>query len=462
MTLLRQVEATIQDFDLFESGDKALVAVSGGADSVCLLLILKKLARRLGIRLSVFHLNHRLRGRDAVSDQNLVIKFCRRLNVPCFVMSADVRGYSRSHKLSLEEAGRELRYRFLDQVAKASGCNRVVTAHNANDNAETVLMNLCRGSGLTGLSGIPVRRGNIVRPLIRIERKDIEQFLAEQHVPYAHDISNQKLEFRRNLVRHRVLPILKRLNPQVVPAILRTSELLRAEDACLAHEARTAVRRVARAAPDGSFLDTASLLKYNICIQRRVIKSLIPGLSFDDVSKVLGIASGRLGGRSQLSGGSLCVKEARGLFLGQERAGISRTPTLLRVPGENRPAGFRVRLDVKTSSRKPQFVRPNTEVFDLDGLSLPLEMRTRQPGDRFAPFGGRTRKLQDILVDDRIPRRERDSLPLLCDQRGILWAIGSRRAGRASVKENTRRFMIVKCSAITDLRGASQSTRSVR
>jgi tRNA(Ile)-lysidine synthase len=462
MTLLGQVEATIQDFDLFESGDKALVAVSGGADSVCLLVILKKLAHRLGIRLSAFHLNHRLRGQEAVRDQNLVIRLCRRLNVPCLVLSADVRGYSRSHKLSLEEAGRELRYRFLDQVAKSLGCNRIVTAHNANDNAETVLMNLCRGSGLTGLSGIPVRRGNIVRPLIRAERKDIEQFLARHHVPCCHDRSNQKLEFRRNLVRHRVMPILKRLNPQVVPAILRTCELVRADDACLALAARKAVARVARAAPEGWFLDTASLLKYNICIQRRVIKSLMSGLSFDDVSKVLGIASGRPGGRSQLNGGSVCVKEASGLFLGQERVSMSRTPTVLRVPGENRPAGFRVRLDVRTTSRKPQLARRNAEVFDLDELSLPLEVRTRRPGDRFAPFGGRTRKLQDILVDDRIARRERDSLPLLCDQDGILWAIGSRRAGRASVKENTRRFMIVKCSAITDQRGANRSAGSAQ
>jgi tRNA(Ile)-lysidine synthase len=461
MTLLRQVEDSIRDFDLFQSGDKALVAVSGGADSVGLLVILKRLADRLGIRLSAFHLNHCLRGREAIRDQDLVIRLCRRLRVPCFVLSADVRGYSRRHKLSLEEAGRELRYRFLAQVAKSLGCNRIVTAHNANDNAETVLMNLCRGSGLTGLSGIPVRRGMIVRPLIRAERRDIERFLAEHHVRYGRDTSNRKLEFRRNRIRHRVLPVLKRLNPQVVQAILRTSELLRAEDAWLARQARAAIRRVVRTAPDGRFLDTASLLKYNICIQRRVIKSVMPGLSFDDVSKALGIASGRPGGRSQFAGESVCVKEARGLFLGQKRAVPSRTPVVLMVPGENRPAGFRVRLDVETTNRKPGLERRDTEVFDLDGLSLPLEVRNRRPGDRFAPFGGRTRKLQDILVDDRIPRRERDSLPLLCDQRGILWAIGSRRADRASVKENTRRFMIVKCSTITDRRSANRSYRSV-
>jgi len=462
VTLLRQVEASIRDFDLLVLGDKALVAVSGGADSVCLLLILKKLARRLGIQLSAFHLNHRLRGRAAFHDQNLVVKLCRRLNISCVVMSADVRGYARTHKLSLEEAGRELRYRFLDQVAESLGCNRIVTAHNANDNAETVLLNLCRGSGLTGLSGIPVRRGLIVRPLIRAERKDIERFLAEHHVAYRHDLSNLKLEFRRNLVRHRVVPILKKLNPQIIQAILRTSELLRAEDACLARQTRSAARRVARRAPDGWFIDTASLLKYNICIQRRVIKLLIPGLSFDDVSKVLGIASGRLGGRGHFAGNTVCAKEPKGLFLGQQRASLSRIPAVLRVPGENRPAGFRVILDVKSTSRKPGLAGRDTEVFDLDVVSLPLLVRTRRPGDRFAPFGGRTRKLQDILVDDRIPRRERDSLPLLCDQKGILWAIGSRRANRASVKENTRRFMIVKCSAISDWKSGNLSSRGVR
>jgi len=448
VSLLKQVEAATRDFDLLRSGDKILVAVSGGADSTCLLLALHGLSRRLGIRLHAFHLNHLLRGRAADRDEQQVAALCRRVGVPVTILQTDVLKFARRHRLSTEEAGRELRYRFLEQVARLTGCNRIATAHNANDNAETVLMNLARGSGLTGLSGIPVRRGRIVRPLIRVERSEIERFLAGHRVRFSHDLSNLRLEHRRNLVRHRLVPVMKRLNPQVVQAISRTSELLRAEDACLASQVAEKVRQVVRPIPGGWRLDTASLLKYNICLQRRVLKVLVPELSFDDVTVSLRVAAGRIGGRHELGNRTVVWKEREGLFLGRmpPRPGAARLA--IRVPGRNRLPEFSVRMDIVTDKRKPALNRGDSEVFDLDEVRLPLSVRSRRPGDRFAPFGGRTRKLQDILVDDRIPRRERDHLPLLCDQQGILWAIGSRRAHRARVKETTRRFMTVRCVPI--------------
>ena len=454
MSLLRQVEGTVRDFGLLQHGDQVLVAVSGGADSTCLLVVLHKLARKLDIGLRAFHLNHCLRGEAAERDARLVARLCRRLRVPCTLLRADVRAFARRNKLSLEEAGRELRYRLLDQAARETGCNRIATAHNADDNVETVVMNLCRGSGLTGMSGIPVRRGMIIRPLLRVERTEIERFLAGQRVKYSLDLSNLKLEFRRNLVRHRLIPLLKRLNPQVVSAIARTSEVLRAEDGHLAEQARVAFRRVARPVPDGYLLDTASLGKYNVCIQRRVLKALAPELSFDDVSTTLGIAVGRMGNRRHLGGRTVVWKDRDGLFLGREHSRPVEAIRVILVPGENLLPEFGVRLDVRIVRRRPALAGKGCEVFDLDELRMPLEVRTRRPGDRFAPFGGRTRKLQDILVDDRIPRRQRDRLPLVCDQQGILWAVGSRRARRASVNDNTRRFMTLKCLPLPESRGA--------
>lgn len=455
MSLVNQAEATVRDFDLLHSGDKVLVAVSGGADSTCLLLVLHGLSRRLGIRLHVFHLNHHLRGRAADRDEQQVAALCGKFGLPVTILGANVRGFARRHRLSVEEAGRELRYRLLGQVARLTGCNRIATAHNANDNAETVLMNLARGSGLTGLSGIPVRRGLVVRPLIRVERSEIERFLAELRVRHTHDLSNLRLEHRRNLVRHRLMPVMKRLNPQVVQAISRTSEVLRAEDACLAGYVARLVRRIARPVPCGWRLDTASLLKYNICLQRRFLKVLVPELSFDDVSVSLRTAAARIGGRHQFGNGVLVWKEREGLFLGRMPRRPSAAGHAIQAPGRNRLPEFRVRIDVMIEQRRPSLKRRNLEVFDLDEVCLPLSVRSRRPGDRFAPFGGRTRKLQDILVDDRIPRRERDHLALLCDQQGILWAIGSRRASRAGVKETTRRFMTVTCVPLPPRRGAA-------
>jgi tRNA(Ile)-lysidine synthase len=453
MSLVSQVEGAVRDFDLLRSGDKVLVAVSGGADSTCLLFVLHGLSRRLGIRLRAFHLNHRLRGRAADLDERQVAARCRRLNVPVTILRTNVLEFARKHRLSVEEAGRNLRYQLLEQVAGLTGCSRIATAHNANDNAETVLMNLARGSGLTGLSGIPVRRGAIVRPLIRVERSEIERYLAERRIRFRDDLSNLRLEHSRNLVRHRLVPVLRSLNPRVIQTISRASELLRAEDDWLAGQAAEKVRQVALPVPGGWRLDTASLMKYNICLQRRVLKALVPELSFDDVTTALNVAAGRVGGRRELGDRVMVWKEREGLFLGRVPEPPSSSGSLLRVPGRNRLPEFRVRMDIVTEERRPVPARNGSEVFDLDEVRLPLFVRTRRPGDRFAPFGGRTRKLQDILVDDRIPRRERDHLPLLCDQQGILWAIGSRRASRARVTEVTRRFMTVSCVPISACRG---------
>jgi tRNA(Ile)-lysidine synthase len=398
-------------------------------------------------------LNHRLRGRAADLDERQVAARCRRLNVPVTILRTNVLEFARKHRLSVEEAGRNLRYQLLEQVAGLTGCSRIATAHNANDNAETVLMNLARGSGLTGLSGIPVRRGAIVRPLIRVERSEIERYLAERRIRFRDDLSNLRLEHSRNLVRHRLVPVLRSLNPRVIQTISRASELLRAEDDWLAGQAAEKVRQVALPVPGGWRLDTASLMKYNICLQRRVLKALVPELSFDDVTTALNVAAGRVGGRRELGDRVMVWKEREGLFLGRVPEPPSSSGSLLRVPGRNRLPEFRVRMDIVTEERRPVPARNGSEVFDLDEVRLPLFVRTRRPGDRFAPFGGRTRKLQDILVDDRIPRRERDHLPLLCDQQGILWAIGSRRASRARVTEVTRRFMTVSCVPISACRG---------
>jgi tRNA(Ile)-lysidine synthase len=432
---------------LLAGGEKVLVALSGGADSVALLLVLGDLASRWSITLHAFHLNHQLRGREADGDERFVQRLCRKLGVPCTTVRADVRGYSRKHKVPLEEAGRNLRYALLEQSADNLGCQKIAIAHNADDNAETMLMNLIRGAGLNGLSGMPVARGRLIRPLLGIERIAIERYLKLRGTAWRRDSSNTQIEFRRNLIRHKLMPILAEINPQVTAALNRTARLLKDDDAGLDEQARKIAKLIADREPGGYRIDFAQLLKYNISLRRRIVKMLMPELDFETIESVLQVAAGPTGKTKSLTRGRIARREHDGLYLGvasQDSALGVATGRALNVPG--RTQFPELGLEVETQVGNGTHHRNNGSVaehFDLTALRLPLSIRPRQPGDRMVPFGGRDKKLKEILINDKIPRRRRDRLPVLCDQEGILWVVGSRRSDRARVDDDTRSILTV-------------------
>ena len=217
-------------YDMLPDGARVLCAVSGGADSVALLHLLCAMPE---ISVCCAHFNHRLRGAESDRDEAFVKELCAKLGVPCFIGSADVAAYAAEHGLGIEIAARKLRYEFLERTAQAQGCSRIATAHNADDNAETVLMHLLRGSGLRGLCGIPPVRGNVVRPLLNVPRSEIEAYLAEHGLSHVEDSSNGSDDYTRNRVRHQLLPLLGELNGNAAGNICAAAELLREDEAFL-------------------------------------------------------------------------------------------------------------------------------------------------------------------------------------------------------------------------------------
>lgn len=219
-----KVAKTVSDYKMFDGKDKVIVALSGGADSMSLLHCLAKNAELFGITVSAAHLNHMLRGEESERDFSFVIEQCKSLNVEIFTKYADIAKIAGERKIGLEECGREERYRFFAELAKDNH-TVIATAHTASDNAETVLMNITRGSGMEGLCGIPPVRGNVVRPLINCSRADIERYCKDNNISWVLDSSNLSLEYNRNKIRNSVLPVLKQINPSVENAINRLSDI---------------------------------------------------------------------------------------------------------------------------------------------------------------------------------------------------------------------------------------------
>ncbi len=309
--------ATVKEHGLLPEGASVLAAVSGGADSVCLLDLLRLAQPRLKLRLAAFHLNHGLRG-TAARDEGFVRKLCRDWRVELVVARADVAGYAKRHRLGVEEAGRELRYRHLARSARKLKCNVIALGHTANDNLETMLLNLARGAGPRGLAGIPVRRSAdshhkdtktqrsgaaFVRPLIDIERGKLEQHLRSRGIEWVEDESNLDVSYRRNLLRREVVPVLIRLNANVVANARRAAQLLAEEGEFLDGLAEAAARDVAELGKGRVRIDLLGFKAYNNSLKRRILKRVLPDLDSQAVEGVIQFCDRDTGGKLTLTRG---------------------------------------------------------------------------------------------------------------------------------------------------------------
>ncbi len=309
--------ATVKAHDLLPEGASVLAAVSGGADSVCLLDLLRLARPRLKLTLAAFHLNHGLR-QTAARDEGFVRKLCRDWGIDLEVGRADVAGYAKRHRLGIEEAGRELRYRYMERAARQLGCDLVALGHTANDNLETMLLNLVRGAGPRGLAGIPVTRTSkghhkdtktqrsgttFVRPLIDIERDRLEQHLRARGIEWVEDESNLDVSFRRNLLRREVVPILTRLNPNAVVNARRAAQLLAEEGEFLDRLAESTAADVAHLDKGRVRIDMLKFKDYNNILKRRILKRVLPELDSQAVEGVLEFCNRDTGGRLTLTRG---------------------------------------------------------------------------------------------------------------------------------------------------------------
>jgi tRNA(Ile)-lysidine synthase len=425
-------------------GDRVLVAVSGGPDSVALLGALVTLAEELGISVCAAHLNHGLRGEESLRDQRCAEDVARRFGVPCVVGVADA-----LHRGSnLEARARQQRYAFLSGAAGEQGCTKIATGHTLDDQAETMLMRLLRGTGSDGLAGIlAVRDGSIIRPLIECSRAEVLAFLYARELPFCEDSSNRDFRFLRNRVRHEVMPLLAAISPTARRNLAAAAEILRDEAVFLReHDARLLAVALA---PDGS-LAVPALVGAAAPLRARLVRAWLRerrgdllGLSGTHFRAVVNVALGpRPNGRVRLPGGQWVVREYGCLrYPGGEEAPVVATEHLL-VPGSAvcLQSGWRIGAELESFGedwRRPMDLLE--AVADAAAVAVPLVVRTLRPGDRIQPLGVRGhRKLQDVMVDRKLPLQARRSCPVVELDGEIFWVPGVVRSNRALVTPATR------------------------
>jgi tRNA(Ile)-lysidine synthase len=449
--LLQQLQQTIQDYQMFERGHTLLVGVSGGPDSMVLLHTLWRLHETLAITLFAAHLNHQMRA-GATQDAQFVAATARDLGIRCICETIDVPMYQHHHKLSPEDAARRVRYAFLRTTAAHLGANRIAVGHTAEDQAETVLLHLLRGAGLRGLCGMPPVREPIIRPLIRVHRGDILDYLRTHRLPYREDPSNQLRRYTRNRIRLDLLPTLQQhYNPRLVEALCTTAQLLADDEATLQTEAR---RRflAARlpAAPGQVQLQIDALTSLPPTLQRRVLREALTevmgslqGITHAHIAATMALLRSGAGNKS-LGLPQGVIVERRYAVLLIHRQAPSAVPDVdvpLLVPGACcvEALGVTIVTDLLPHAATATSFPTGDEVWlDADRVGRDVRVRTRRPGDRLQPLGSvYAKKLKAFLIDAKVPRAVRDRLPLVVTGAGIAWVAGVRPAEWAKVTPDT-------------------------
>jgi tRNA(Ile)-lysidine synthase len=455
---IQQVRSVVEECGV-KSTDLLVVAVSGGPDSLSLLHALHRLSGDGGPRLHCAHLDHGLRGEASGADAAFVADECRKLGVPLTSEAVDVEEIRARRRLSMEAAAREVRYEFLAGVVRAQGARAVALGHTADDQAETILMNIVRGSGLAGLQGMQrssMRRvGGIdllaLRPLLSVGKRDTQEFCRALGLEPRLDETNLSTASTRNLLRLEVMPLLERLNPAVREALLRLSRSAREGVAHLDSEADETWDALARHDQDAVVLPKAALTAIDPAVRAhllrravREVKGDLDGLDLGHVEQMARMAAGPAGRSVDLPGGLRLSVDYDEVTIS---SGISvlRPPIIdgcheLAVPGETPVGPWRISTRVigrgewEKAAREPA---PDANVAHLSvSAAQGVRVRSRRAGDRFQPMGmSGHKKLQDFMVDSHIPREMRDATPLVVAGPGIAWVVGWRIAEWAKVQE---------------------------
>lgn len=468
----------MQEHHMAEEGDCILAAVSGGADSLCLLLILLELQQAMNFRLCAVHVEHGIRGDDSRADAFFVENFCREHQVPCRIFHCDALEYSRKHKMTVEEGARKLRYGFFDRAAGEFGADKIAVAHNRNDCAETMLFHLARGTGLRGMCGILPVRGRIIRPLLCVERREIEAYLASVRQPFCLDKTNEELDYARNKLRRQVFPILEEVNSQAVAhmnqAAGMAAEVLELLEDLTREAAEAYVRR-----KDGSFHISAELRKERPVLQKSLLYLILTeaagggkDISSLHVQKLQELFDRQVGRCLDFPYGitaervyqGICLKKNAGKEPGpKQSAGLEEMKCQKETGGEGAEQDFPqisaegywqipgYGYEIRTRLLENNFLNEEipkkmyTKWMDYDKIKGTMQLRTRQEKDFLAlSADGRRKKLKKYFVDEKIPRQERDRILLLADGSHILWVIGYRISEEVKVTEHTRRILEIQ------------------
>ncbi|MBQ4424447.1 MAG: tRNA lysidine(34) synthetase TilS [Lachnospiraceae bacterium] len=443
MELKEAFEKHIEQEALLRKGDALLAALSGGSDSVCLLSLLCALREKWNWRITAFHMNHGIRGEDADGDEAFCRRFCEERNIPFILAREDVPAFAAEEKVTLEEAGRLLRYRALKEAAEQEGAGVIVTAHHRDDKAETVLLNLLRGSGIRGLSSL---RGRIlltdslalVRPLLTFGKEELKAWLREQGIPWREDASNADSTHARNFLRNELLPAAEKRFPAAREHIAAAAADLEEIDGYLEEEARAALQKAGVSLPC-EVLPLSLLSPLHPLLRQRLFRLFLAEGGLKDITRpqyqaMAALPEQESGTLLNLPGGRTLLREQGGVRLTTEREAAANQAPVWKMQV----------FPYEKGSKTPQ--KDYTKWMDYDKISQDVCLRHRREGDYFFLPDGKTKSLHRYFIDEKIPVGLRDGLWLFADGSHVLWIVGYRLSHAVYVTENTRTVLEITVS----------------
>ncbi|MGB9808074.1 MAG: tRNA lysidine(34) synthetase TilS [Thermosulfidibacteraceae bacterium] len=438
VSFVGKIKRTIERFGLIEKGDRIITAVSGGPDSVALLLSLYELREKIGFELALCHFRHGVRPndfRDVEFTRDLASKF----NLPFFLGEGDASSFAKERGMSLEEACRFLRYSYFEELLKREGYDKVALGHTLSDNVETFFMRILKGSSLSGLKGIPPKRGFYIRPLIEVTREDVLDFLKEVGVNFIVDETNFSERFFRNWVRLRLIPFLTGKVPSLNRIVGRVIELLREDEDYMSNIASKVIKAlpIEKRGKNIYFKIDENFIQLHPAIKRRVIAGILyenfyrgepERLMSEKMSKLLKIFGSMEGSKEfKLSGGIVLRREYEKVFIGYPESRNAEKKEVLVVGSGVYHIGdwiFNVRDAIMTEENLLN-VGKFVAVFSKEKVRFPLIFRMRKEGDRIMIREGLTKKVKEFFIDKKVPYSVRDKIPLLVDSEGrVIWIVG--------------------------------------
>ncbi|MCK5739180.1 tRNA lysidine(34) synthetase TilS [bacterium] len=454
MNLLEKFQSNLLQFELIHPRDRVLIAVSGGVDSTVLLDLFCAVQERFQLELMVVHLNHDLRGLEALNDAKFVSECAERYNVEYYTEKVDTRSYARRKRIGIEEAARILRYNFFEDALKRHNYNKVAVAHNADDQAETLLDRLMRGAGVRGLSGISMQRGPYIRPLLNISRPDIETHAMEHTLESQLDSSNWELKYKRNRIRHELMPYLaQQFNPQIRNTLMRTCNIFREVETYLLDRGEDALKACLLTRTDVEMvLDLPQFSSHPVVIQQYILFNIFYKLhirngqvTFELMDRLQQLArEHKSGNRIKIAANWEAVVYRDQLVFHQRQN--EDFEILIPVGKKQSIFGgdivFNSRL-LRENEKRPNFLPDsNLEYVDFGKIRGELRLRTPREGDRFRPLNMRgAKKLSDFFIDEKIPNYLRGRVPVLECQDSIIWVCGYRIDDRYKITARTKQIL---------------------
>lgn len=449
MTILTRFKDNIIYHKLIDFGDTIIVGASGGPDSQFLISLLNQIKEEYKLNIVLAHLNH-LHRKEAVNDENLVIETGKKLDLDVRVKRASMDDFAREKKISAEDAGRRLRYEFFRDIAGEFDNGIIAVAHNKDDQAETVLMRMIRGTGLDGLRGMDFRSEDIIRPILTFEKKEILAYLNENNIPYVLDQSNFSNDYTRNYIRNEIIPRMEKINPRLKDSIFSLSDLVKNDLEIIDDSIKKLSENVIKSTSNNQLsLDKDLFESLSYPYQARLLRSAVEDLNgstkdfskqnIDDFINLTNLSNGKKIIKDDLEF-SKSYKSYDLRKIGSES--LSDEKIYLSLGEEKSFNGYMISADLVDKAKDKA---KTIGYFDYDKLNFPLEIRTRKNGDKFNPLGfGHSKKLKDFFIDEKIDKIDRDRIPLILSDGKIIWLVSYRLAEDAKIDQRTKKIVRIE------------------